>query len=398
MGQQELQPYLNILPQFLTVFVIALLATPLIGSFAKRLGFVDQPVEKRKRTDKTLSTRLHHTVKIRAGGLAVLLPFIVVALTLTDHNSKLIGMVWGLIILIVGGILDDKYELSAKKQMLIQLLAAVIAVASGVTINKLDFAGQSINLVSWSHLFDFGIFKYLMTFPGDLISLVWILGIMNAINWMSGIDAVGELATFITAFTTMLLSVKAEQPEIAILSATLAAGLLGFVPFNFPPSKIMSGTAGTTGYGFILAIFAVISGSKITSAITLLSLPIIDMIWVMVYRFIKLKDIPFFKRPFVSGDVHLHHRLMALGLSQVQTLFLEISLISLISLVAFYFGGFSSSLMMPVVVITVLIIIFTVISILTRRQKQMKSRIPQDTPPQPPIIDSGPTPEEKYAY
>ena len=76
-----------------------------------------------------------------------------------------------------------------------------------------------------------------MTFPADLFSVVWILGIMNAINWMSGIDAIGELTTFIAAFTTMLLSVRAGQPEIAILSATLAAGLLGFVPFNFPPSK-----------------------------------------------------------------------------------------------------------------------------------------------------------------
>jgi UDP-GlcNAc:undecaprenyl-phosphate/decaprenyl-phosphate GlcNAc-1-phosphate transferase len=398
MDQQELQPYLNILPQFIVVFLAALLATPLIGSIAMRLGLVDQPQEKRKRTDKSLSTRIHHTLKIRAGGLAVLIPFIIVAFSVADHDSRLLGLITGLIVLIIGGILDDRYELSAKKQMLIQLLAAVIAVVSGVTIARIDVAGQTFNFSLWTHEFNFGIFKYLMTFPADLFSVVWILGIMNAINWMSGIDAIGELTTFIAAFTTMLLSVRAGQPEIAILSATLAAGLLGFVPFNFPPSKIMSGTAGTTGYGFILAIFAVISGSKITSAITLLSLPIIDMVWVMGYRFIKLKDVPFFKRPFVSGDVHLHHRLMALGLNQVQTLFLEVSLISLISLVAFYFGGFSNSFMCPVIVIALLIIIFTVISLLTRRQELIRSRKPVDGPPQPPIVDSGPTPEEKYAY
>jgi UDP-GlcNAc:undecaprenyl-phosphate GlcNAc-1-phosphate transferase len=393
----ELIPYLNFLPAALAVFITAFLLTPLLGSLAKRYKFIDLPQEQRKRNDKTLATRIHHKAKLRLGGLAVLLPFILVAFTQLDHNPKILGMIGGLFILILGGVLDDKYELSARKQMLIQLAAAIIVVISGVTIPKIDFAGLSFNFSLWAHTFNFGLFNYNFLFPGDFITVFWIMTIINAINWMSGIDAIGELTTFLAALTTMLLSVRSGQLDMALMSASLAAGLLGFIPYNLPPSEIMSGTAGTTGYGFILAVFAVISGTKITSALMLLSIPIIDMIWVMIYRFITIKDVPFLKRPFMGGNVHLHHRLMALGLTQAQTLWLEISVISLISILAFSISGFSDSIVALVVIITLLIVGFTSINLIAKHKKKVQSN-KKEAPPQPPMITSDPTPEQKYAY
>jgi len=314
-----------------------------------------------------------------------------------DGNSKIWGLILGLLVLIVGGVLDDKFELDAKKQMLLQILAAAIVVFSGITILKIDVFGSTFNFDQVSTNINLGLFNYHMIFPADIITIVWILLIINAINWMSGIDAIGEITTFLTAFTTMLLSVRAGQPEMAMLSAILAAGILGFLPYNLPPSKIMSGTAGTTGYGFILAVLAIISGSKITSAITLLSIPLLDMVWVMIYRFIKLKDQPFLKRPFVSGDVHLHHRLMSLGLSQVQTLFVETSVVGLISILAFYLGGFSMPLVSLVIIFTVLLIVFSIISILSNRKRKEPVEI-KPRNPTPPVVSNEPTPEERYAY
>lgn len=393
----EIQPYLDILPTLLTVLTIAFIITPLIGTIAQRFGFVDLPQAKRKRTDRSIATRIHTEEKLRIGGLAVLVPFVIVAFSQMQTNPQISGLVWGLTILIIGGVIDDKYELSPSKQMLIQFIAALIAVLSGITITGITLAGTTLDFNLLEQPLNFGLFVYNMVLPSDLITIIWILGIVNAINWMSGIDAIGELTVFLAAFSTMLLSVRAGQIEIAILSGALAAGILGFVPFNFPPSKIMSGTAGTTGYGFILAVLAVISGAKITSALMLLSIPVIDMVWVMIYRFVKLKDTPFFKRPFVGGKVHLHHRLMGLGLNQSQALWLEISIISIIAILAFAISGFSDNFVALIGIIALLIVLFTVISIVSKRRKSTES-IKKDEPPQPPMITDDPTPEQKYAY
>jgi UDP-GlcNAc:undecaprenyl-phosphate GlcNAc-1-phosphate transferase len=395
METEQLLPYLNLLPIAIFGFLFSLLLTPIIGTIAKRYGFVDLPKDKRSRSDKTLQQRIHKVTKLRLGGLAVLIPFILIVSFQAQIDPKTMGMLTGLIILMILGSLDDKFELSARTQFLGQILAALVVILSGVTITHLDFAGQRFNFDSFIYDFNFGLFDYQFIFPGALITLIWILTIINAINWMSGIDAIGEVMTLIAAFTTMLLGVRSDQFEIAIISSILAANLLGYIPFNFPPSKIMSGTGGTTGYGFILAVLAVMSGTKITSAIMILSLPLIDMIWVMIFRFLNLKDVPFLQRPFVGGNVHLHHRIMGLGFNQLQTLFIEMSLIAVISLISFYFGGFSDSFMILIGIIVILIVFFAVITILSKRKVVEK---PKDPEPKPPLIDDGPTPEEKYAY
>lgn len=395
MQEEQLQKYLDLLPLAVIAFIASTLLTPLVGALAKRFKFIDLPKEKRPRTDKSLSQRIHKGIKLRLGGLGVLLPFIILVLSQASSNPQIMGMIAGLIVLLVIGALDDKYELSAKYQFLGQIIAALIVILSGVTITQIDIAGQRLKFDSFISVWNLGLFEYTFIFPGAIITLFWILTIINAINWMCGIDAIGEVMTFIASLTTMLLAIRADQPELALISAMLGASILGYLPFNFPPSKIISGTGGTTGYGFILAVLAVMSGSKITSAIMILSLPLIDMIWVMAFRFLNLKEVPFLKRPFMGGNVHLHHRIMALGFTQIQTLFIEMTLIALISLIAFYFGGFSDSFLILVSIAVLLIFVFTAITLAAKRKQTAKPKEPESKPP---IIDNGPTPEEKYAY
>ncbi len=390
-----LQPYINLLPTLLAGFVITIFLTPIVGWIAKRFQFVDLPKDKRKRTDKTLAQRIHTIPKLRLGGIAVFVTFIGLILLQGRLNPQILGMLAGLVVLLIAGAIDDKYELSARNQMIAQIIAALIVVLSGVTITQLDFAGQRFVFDGFRQIFDLGIFQYEFIFPGAFITVFWILLLINAINWMCGIDAIGEVMTFIASFTSMLLAVRADQYELAMISGIFAFNLLGYIPFNFPPSKIISGTAGTTGYGYILAVLAILSGSKITSAIMVLSLPLIDMIWVVIYRLIKLKDVTFFKRPFVGGNIHLHHRIMALGFSQIQTLFIEIAIISSVSLIAFYFGGFSNEFMIVITISVILLGIFTFITIKNGRRKPIE---PPKTDAPPPLSQDEPTPEEKYAY
>lgn len=395
MDWESLLPYKDLLPVAIIAFIAATLLTPFIGVIAKKFGFIDMPKDKRPRTDKTLSQRIHKNPKLRLGGMSVLIPFIILTMIQAGFDPKIMGMLAGLIILLVLGALDDKYELNAKTQFIGQILASLVVILSGVTINHIDIAGQRFSFDTYITSINLGLFSYEFIFPGAIVTLIWILTIINAINWMSGIDAIGEIMTFIASFTTMLLAVRADLPEIAMISAILSASLLGYLPFNFPPSKIISGTGGTTGYGFILAVMAVLTGSKITSAIMFLSLPLIDMVWVMAFRFLSLKDVPFFKRPFVSGNVHLHHRIMGLGYTQIQTLIIEMTAVAMISLISFYFGGFSESFMILIGIIVFLLIVFMIITSLTNRKKTEKPKEPE---PKPPLIDDGPTPEEKYAY
>jgi UDP-GlcNAc:undecaprenyl-phosphate GlcNAc-1-phosphate transferase len=395
-GRADIQPYLQILPYALVTFVAAFLLTPIIGNLAKRFGFIDLPVQQRKRTDKTIKQRIHTSVKPRLGGLAVLFPFIIITLLSVQVNPRVAGILLGLIILIVSGAIDDRFELSAPRQFLLQVLASAIVVFFGVSIAQIDVFGISLNFNWFSHAFVFGHFVYTFVFPADIITILWIMLITNAINWMSGIDAVGEMITIIGSITTTLLAVRFGLYDIAVISAILASGVLGFLPYNYPPSKIFSGTSGNTGYGYLLAVLSILSGGKVVSAIILLSLPLVDMIWVIINRINEHKDVPLLRRPFISGKVHLHHRLMDLGFTPKQTMYIEASLMAVVSVIAISFAGFSNSLMAASIVIAALVIIFTVITILQRASKRKKVEMEEKKRTEPP--PEGPTPEERFAY
>lgn len=389
-----LTPYYELSPMFFGAFVCALFLTPLIGHLARRCNVYDLPSLQRKRTDKSISTRIHTKKKLRWGGLAVLIPFIILSLIFTQ-SQEIRSLLLGLGVLMISGIIDDKWELKARSQLFMQFLASLIVVMGGIKLLGIDLAFIELNFNLSSTNIDLGLFVYNFIFPADIVTILWIMLIINAINWMYGIDSVGEMITFISGVTLMMLAIRAGNLDIAIISALLSGGVLGFLPYNFPPSKIFSGTTGTTSYGFLLAVLAIISGAKFTTAVMLLSLPLVDMIWVVFYRLKNIKDVPLLKRPFVGGSVHLHHRLMALGLNNIQTLLIETSMISLISIVAFYLGGFSTNFLLIVILIASLVIIFAVINIVGRI-KSRKKKI--GTPEPPSMVDNGPTPEEKYAY
>ncbi|MFQ5492995.1 MAG: glycosyltransferase family 4 protein [Candidatus Dojkabacteria bacterium] len=390
------EPYLDLLPYMAAAFFVSLLLTPVIGYLATKYRFIDLPAKLRKRTDKTIDQRIHDEAKPRLGGLAVLIPFFLIAFAGSTLTSQVWGMLLGLGIIVIVGVLDDKYELSGGVQFAFQLLAAIIVVVSGVSITHVDVAGLSIDFNSFSRELNLGSFIYNFVFPADLITVGWIMIIVNALNWVCGIDALGEGITFIAALTTMILAVRVGSPEFAIFPALLVAGLLGFIPYNFPPSKIIGGTAGHTGYGFLLAVLAILSGAKITSGIILLSIPLVDMGWVLLNRMRDHKTVNIFKLFSISGRVHLHHRLMSLGFSGKQTLYIETSAMAVVSLIALYFGDFNTSLITLVLVIALLIIFFTIISLRTRNKPSTPKPPPSE--PEPPVIDTGPTPEEKYAY
>ena len=165
------------------------------------------------------------------------------------------------------------------------------------------------------------------------------------INWFDGIDGLSGGMTFIGSITIFLLSLKPEvnQPPMAILSMILAGVALGFIIFNFNPSRIMAGTSGSMFMGFSLAVLAIFAGTKVATAILILSIPLIDFLWVIIERKLKNRSI------FSPDSNHLHHKLLGLNYSQKQIALYLYILTATIAAVALNTKAFGKSVTFMIV-------------------------------------------------
>ncbi|MBD3280311.1 hypothetical protein GF389_02185 [Candidatus Dojkabacteria bacterium] len=391
-----IEQYWPFIPKMGFAFLVAFLLTPLVGRIAKALGIVDLPKEKRPTTDKTRDRRIHKGIIAKLGGIAIMTAFFSALLVFDSVPSEMYPILFGLGVLTVMGVLDDKYDISGKYQIVIQFFVVLVVVVSGITITDIQIAGQFIDLSSYQTSLDFGIFTYNMILPADVITLVWIMVVMNALAWVCGIDALGESITFIAAITFATLSVKFGNPEYALMFFLFAGAVNGFIPYNFPKAKIFAGTSGHINYGFFLASMAVISGTKLPSAILILVIPIVDMIWVILGRIKNNNLTNVFDLLSISDRTHLHHRIMNLGFSAKETLKIELAFFSVFCVIAFYFGGFSTDFVFLAGGIVLIVIFFTLLGILYKlnwkRKKDRERRRPKDP------VSKELTPEEKYAY
>lgn len=285
--------------QYLYPFMAAfLLAIALLFLFIYLLGKV-------KWRGRDSERHIHQPGVSRIGGLAMVLAFnLVILLDRTLVISpELWGFMFGTLALLVIGVWDDLRELYWKSQLFFQIAAAVFVFIVGVRIYYITnpLTGGIIRLDS-----GFGVVF------SALLVIIWILAVINALNWSDGIDGLSGSVTFITAATIFFLSLTPDvnQPPIAIISAILAGAALGFLVFNFYPSKVLAGTSGSMFMGFSLAVLAVFAGTKIATAILVLIVPLIDFLWVIGQRLRSGQSI------FQPDKNHLHHKLMQMGWSQ----------------------------------------------------------------------------------
>lgn len=390
-----LQPYIDVLPEVAVASLIAFLITPFVGKFARKFGFVDLPKDKRSRNDKTRSRRIHKGIIPKLGALSIIISFIVTLLIFDGVPTEVYPIILGMILMTIMGIIDDKYDLSGKSQILVQLIAVLIVVISGTTIQDIQIAGQFVDFSIYQTTLDFGVFVYNFVFPADLITIAWIMIVMNALAWVCGIDALGESITLIASITFGALSIKFGNPAYALMFFIFAGSIYGFIPYNFPQAKIFAG-AGAMNFGFFLASMAVISGTKLPSAIMILTLPIIDMIWVIINRLKNNKLSNPLELLSISDKTHLHHRIMDLGFNKKETLWLELVLFSIFCVIAFYFGGFSTDFIFLTSSIVLVLLLFSIIGLLYKANWRKKEKERQDQPQQP--IDTELSPEQRYAY
>lgn len=303
----------------ITIFLCSLGLTILMQRFAVATNIVDSPNKERK---------IHKTPTPLLGGVAVILSFCIgVGLLWPDIQSEhimpkyIIGVVIGALILLVGGALDDKYDLSPVVQVLFPILATITVIASGIGINYISNPfGDILHLDNMQlDVVQFHGVAYQVTLFADLFTVAWLMGTMYTTKFLDGLDGLVSGITIIGAIVIfgISLSGKVGQHETAWLALIVAAAFFGFLFFNWHPARIFLGESGSLFAGFILGVLAIISGGKIATALLILGIPILDVLWVIIRRLVVEK-----RSPFSADRKHLHLRLLDAGLKQRQAVLL----------------------------------------------------------------------------
>lgn len=311
---------------YLATLVLAGLAayfsTPFVRQLAVRWGAVDRPGPR----------KIHAQPMPRLGGLAVFVGFCFpwagfylldnrVTAAFQDYEKLFAALVLGAAAMLGLGIYDDVRGASAPKKLCVQVLVAVGLYLGGYRIARLSaLFGGAVEL-GW------------LALP---VSVLWMVGITNAINLLDGIDGLAAGVTACIALALALINMLAGNIMVALLTLCLAGACLGFLPHNFSPARIFLGDSGSLCIGMILACIGVISLFKAATAtfvavpLLLFALPLFDTTAVMLGRFTRGASI------FQADKTHVHHRLLDLGLTQKQAAFLLYSVTAVLGGLAIF--------------------------------------------------------------
>lgn len=319
-------------------FLFAFILTPFAGRIAKLIGAVDKPASQRSKSERGYSTRLHTEPKPKLGGLAMVASIFLTIILLSSLNivdgisSESIfsqtGIILGAIFIFIGGLLDDVFELSSTMQLFFHLFAGLCAIFFSIgVITNITFLGVDFNLSGIIIPLNIGIMTEIPLI-GLFFTLIWIVGLINVINWVGGVDALNGSITSTVLITIMLIALSNGNILISLLIAIHLGSVLGVLPYNYHPAKIFYGSIGDYLNGYLLAIFAIASGTKWSTTFILLALPIIDAIYVLFMRFRKYPE--YLRQPWkilsVSDRNHLHHRLIDSGFSPKMVTQIELTI------------------------------------------------------------------------
>lgn len=307
---------MNFILPFVISFGLSFILTPVVIFFAKKYNFVDDP----KQRDHPAV--LHKNAIPRAGGLPIFLAFAASALLLVPFSQKLLGIILGALVLVVVGVVDDKLDLKSLHKFAAQILAALVVVASGIGIsfitNPFHWFGASevVRLDTLRFVFDF-FGTHSIVILADLFAIFWIVWVINMVNFSSGVD--GQLpgialVALLVIFAASLRFFPSDPSQLIISKLAIigAGATLAFLFYNLNPAKIFPGDSGSYFLGFLIATLAIASGAKVGAAILVMAVPLVDGVFTVLRRIAQRRS------PFLGDRGHLHHRLLAIGFSQVQ--------------------------------------------------------------------------------
>ena len=294
---------------FLTALIVTLFVTPICIILLKKYGIVDDP--KRKHPG------VIHTKPIpRGGGIPLFIGTLVAGILFMPINQITGAIFIAAAIALITGVIDDKYDISPYVRFGINIFCALIVVSAGVSVNFITNPFGGILYLNTMQLpLDFlGLNAAIVL--SDIVAILWIVWVMNMLNWSKGVDGQMPGIVAISAFFIGVLSLRFGGLDIttqasATLSFIITGAAIGFLFFNFHPAKIFPGYGATAIY-LLLAVASILSSAKLATAILVMGVPLADGFFTISRRILTGHS------PFWHDKKHLHHLLLEHGLSQRQ--------------------------------------------------------------------------------
>jgi len=295
-------------------FLVSFAATPLVKQFAQRIGAMDVPKDER---------RMHNIPIARIGGLAIFFGFMSGVLLFSDIDRELRGILFGSVIIVVMAMIDDLINLKAWIKLIVQIVAALVAIWHGVVIEVIS----NPNIFSSNPWLVLGAFSIPVT-------VIWIVAITNSVNYIDALDGLAVGVSSISSISMLVIAILVSEPNVAVVMAALAGGCIGFMPYNLNPAKIFMGDTGALFIGYILATISIQGLFKFYAIMSfavpflILALPIFDFVFAFFRRLLAGKN------PMAADRGHVHHRLIDMGLNQKQAVAIMYVLSGILGLTA----------------------------------------------------------------
>jgi UDP-GlcNAc:undecaprenyl-phosphate GlcNAc-1-phosphate transferase len=295
------QPYVL---TFNIALAIALLVIPLADRLGKQHGITSKPGGRRVNEGDLRGVS-------RLGGLSLYLSF-TVAVLIGQYQPvprfdpyeviRITGLLLGGTLIFVVGLLDDIFHFGSLPQFLGQFLAAAVAVIFQIFIEYVNNPLTGQQTEPW---------PYIVTVA---LSFFWLVGMMNTVNWMDGLDGLAAGVAFITGtvlFVNSTFRLDPPQTSVSLLFVALMGSSLGFLLYNFYPARIFMG-GGAMYLGFLMGSLSIIGGAKMATVLLVMGLPLMDAVWQIVHRTRRGRS------PFEGDRGHIHFRLLDMGFSHRQ--------------------------------------------------------------------------------
>ena len=215
--------------------IISWVLTPFVKKLAFRIGAVDRPNAR----------KVHHRIMPRMGGLAIYLGFMAAAIASMELTRDVVGILLGGTVIAIVGILDDMFQLAAKVKLVGQIIAALVPVCFGIRIEWLN-----------NPLGGYFYLNYL-SIP---FTVFWIVSFTNVVNLIDGLDGLAAGVSAIASVTIIMVALQQGLYPVAVLTAALAGGIIGFIRYNFNPATIFMGDTGSLFLGYMLAAISIFGG------------------------------------------------------------------------------------------------------------------------------------------
>jgi len=328
----------------LCAFLLAYTLTPPVRVLAFKIGAIDVPLDDR---------RMHTKPIPRVGGLAIFLGFTLTTMLFCTYNTTLATVWIGGAAIVLLGMLDDIFRLPAWSKLIVQLLVAVFAVWNGITIDHINLGGQYVML---------GVWKYPVT-------ILWIVGLTNAINFIDGLDGLACGISAISSISLTLVLLLSGDIVNAFITGVLAASCMGFLPYNANPARIFMGDTGALFLGYAMAVMSVQGVFKLHAVLAFLvplaifALPLGDTVFAVLRRICAGKS------PFTADRGHLHHRLVDMGFTQKESVKILYAICAMFGLIAVFFTDamFAEGRFIKTIGIAVLAVVIFVVNFIIMR-------------------------------